>query len=274
MFITGEKFIELSDFVYNIRIPNHDDYYNLKNTFNKNDIENFDGIPIIYCHTHLVEILFSIIKNINKEIVLITHNSDNNIDEKLTRNFPSNIIKWYSQNVNIIHNRIESIPIGLENSIWFPNINKIQKIKDISNKKFKFENLLYINHNINTNPKERQEPYIIFKNKSFTTLVDGRNGQDFDSYVMNIKTHKFILSPNGNGIDTHRLWESLYIGTIPIVKNGINVGFYDELPICYVDDWNEINEDFLNKEYERIYNTKWNLEKLDFNFWKNKIKNV
>jgi len=272
-FIQGQKFWEMSNFIYNINVPFQEDYYNIKNTFNKNNIENFNGIPIIYCHTYLVEILFSLIRKLNKEIILLTHNNDVNIDERLILKLPNNVIKWYSQNVNVVDNRLESLPIGLENNKWFPHINKFEKIKNIINKKYNIKNLLYINHNINTNKKEREEPYIIFKDKKFVTLIEGRNGIDFDSYLECIKTHKFILCPNGNGIDTHRLWEVLYLGKIPIVKNGINVRFYDELPICYVDDWNEITEDFLNKEYERIYNTKWNLEKLDFNFWKNKIRN-
>jgi hypothetical protein len=40
-----------------------------------------------------------------------------------------------------------------------------------------------------------------------------------------------------------------------------------------VDEWSDITEDFLNKEYERIINTIWNLEKLNFKYWENKIKN-
>ena len=272
-FVTGEKFIKLSDFIYSIRLPGHDDYYNLNSTYNKIDIEKFNGIPIIYTHTHLVKALFQCIDNLDKDVILITHNSDNNVDEKLISNIPGNIVKWYTQNLNVNHFKIESIPIGLENSIWFPHIKKQEKMKEYENKKVEIKNLLYVNHNVSTNRKEREEPYIIFKDKSFVTLVEGKNGQDFDSYLNSIKSHKFILSPNGNGIDTHRLWESLYLGSIPIVKRGINTISYQDLPICYVDDWKEIDENFLNKEYERISNKKWNLEKLDFNYWKNKIIN-
>jgi hypothetical protein len=270
-FISGEKFIKLSDFIYSIRLPGHDDYYNLINTYNKIEIEKFERVPIIYCHTHISKALFSLIDNLDKDVILITHNSDNNIDEKLISNIPGNIIKWYTQNLNVNHFKIESLPIGLENKIWFPHINKQEKIKNILTKKIDNKNLLYVNHNINTNLKEREEPYIIFKDKNFVTLVEGKNGYDFDSYLTSIKSHKFILCPNGNGIDTHRLWEVLYLKSIPIVKRGINTLLYQDLPICYVDDWKEITEDFLNKEYKRINNTKWNLEKLDFNFWKDKI---
>ena len=270
-FISGEKFVEISNFVYSLVIPGVDEYYHYKNTYNKIEIENFKGVPVIYTHTHLAKALFQSIDKLDKDIILITHNRDDNVDEKLISRMPGNIVKWYTQNLNVNHFKIESLPIGLENKIWFPHINKQEKIKNYINKKIEIKNLLYVNHNISTNRKEREEPYIIFKDKNFVTLVEGRNGQDFDLYLTNIKSHKFILCPNGNGIDTHRIWETLYLKSIPIVKRGINTLSYQELPICYVDDWKEIDENFLNKEYERINNTKWNLEKLDFNYWKNKI---
>ena len=91
------------------------------------------------------------------------------------------------------------------------------------------------------------------------------------NYIDKIYNHKFVLSPEGNGTDTHRTWEILYLKSIPIEKRNINNQFFTDLPICFVDDWEEITEDFLNKEYDRINSIKWNLEKLDFNYWKNKI---
>jgi len=91
-------------------------------------------------------------------------------------------------------------------------------------------------------------------------------------YLDNIYNHKFILSPRGNGIDTHRKWEALYLKTIPIEVRNINNTFYEDLPICFVDDWSDITEEFLNSEYDRITNSEWNLEKLNMNYWVKKIK--
>jgi len=88
-----------------------------------------------------------------------------------------------------------------------------------------------------------------------------------------VKKHKFVLCPEGNGTDTHRTWETLYVGSIPIEKRNINNSFYQDLPICFVDSLSEINEDFLNYEFDRIKNTKWNLDKLNFSYWKDKIIN-
>ena len=89
-----------------------------------------------------------------------------------------------------------------------------------------------------------------------------------------LHSHTFVLCPQGNGLDTHRLWETLYVNSIPVVRKNINNKFYTDLPICIINDWHELNEDFLKKEFIRINKLKHNLDKLDFNFWKNKIESV
>ena len=132
-------------------------------------------------------------------------------------------------------------------------------------------NLVYVNYNIKNNLAKRIVPYELLKNKSYATIKYGLNGQMFDEYLEDIYDHKFVICPEGNGIDTHRTWECLYMNTIPIEKRNINNQFYTDLPICFVDDWEEINETFLENEYVRIKNIEWNLDKLDFNYWKNKI---
>ena len=37
-------------------------------------------------------------------------------------------------------------------------------------------------------------------------------------YLMTLGSHKFVLSPRGNGLDAHRTWEAMLVGAIPIVR--------------------------------------------------------
>lgn len=264
--ITGYDFQKLSDLIYSPEIKVNDDYNKIQNTFNINLLKNGS---IIYTHTMYVKDLLNIIKNQDKNVIIITHNSDMCIDNSYY--IPENVIKWYSQNVNVINFKVESIPIGLENKWWFINERKKEKML-LKLELFKdYYNLVYMNHNINTNIKERQKLYDLFQNKSWVTSRIGYNGQLFDDYLDNVYNHKFVICPEGNGIDTHRTWECLYLNTIPIEKININNQFYKDLPICFVNDWEEITEDFLEKEYIRITNMKWNIEKLDFNYWQKMI---
>jgi hypothetical protein len=269
-YIRGDKFWEIADFVFvpNVEIK-YKDYNLLKNNF---DLKKINDINIVYTHTFYVTFLFDLISGLRNKFIIITHNSDVNVDDKLSLLIPDNVIKWYAQNVDVINDRIESIPIGLENKKWHPNLKKEEKIRNIINIKKNEMNWLYINHNINTNSVERQKPYDLLSKFNWVTVFKGKNGQNFDDYLFSLYNHKFMLCPNGNGIDTHRLWESLYVNTIPIVKRGINVNYYNDLPICFVNDWEDINMNYLYEQYDFIIkNKKNNFNKLDFSYWKKKI---
>jgi len=270
-FIVGEKFYSVADFIFssNIIEDRNEDYNKQISTF---DIKKLKDVNIVYLHTMYKNQFFDIIRGLDNKFIIVTHNSDINI--RSAQNLPNNILRWYSQNVNCKDNRLFSLPIGLENSKWFPNLHKQLKLTNKVKFTKQIRKLVYINHNINTNLKERVEPYQLLNGKSFVTIEFGSNGQNYDNYIDQIYNHKFVICPEGNGIDTHRKWETLYLNTIPIEKRSINNSFYEDLPICFVNNWEEITEDFLNREYDRIINTKWNLDKLDMFYWLNQISEI
>jgi len=57
------------------------------------------------------------------------------------------------------------------------------------------------------------------------------------------------------------------MGSIPIVKKHIALDEFSDLPICWINDWNEVTEEFLEAEYKRITETSWNMEKLKMSYW-------
>lgn len=266
-FITGEKFKEVGDFTYSPGIRHRDDYDGLQNTFNKNGLKDLN---IVYTHTIYAMQLLDLISYIGKEFIVITHNADVNIDESFI--VPGNVKRWFAQNVNVINDKIESIPIGLENDRWFKHIRKKEKMEARIRTVKQNYNLVYMNHNIKTNPSERELPYRLFGNRPWVTSVRGVNGSGFDQYLDNVYNHKFMICPRGNGMDTHRLWECLYMGTVPIVKKDINNWFYNRLPILYVDEWEDVNEGMLIDKLPLYETGNWNKEMLTFNYWKNHIQ--
>lgn len=239
-----------------------------------------DNKKIFYRHTHDVNNFLKHEAPTTK-FILISHNSDGGIrinnhrwcdtDFNLA---PENLTKWFGQNIECKSEKLQSLPIGLENSEWVLRDNKIEKIKNIVNKEKNIKNLLYLNLNIETNPYERIMPYNILKDKNYATVEYGKNGYNFDSYLDNIYNHCFVICAPGNGFDTHRLWETLYCNTIPIHKRSINTSYYEDLPICFIDDWEQLSdENFLMKEYASIISKKYNKEKINFDYWANLILN-
>lgn len=63
---------------------------------------------------------------------------------------------------------------------------------------------------------------------------------------------KYVLVPRGNGLDTHRVYESMYFNAIPIVLTGQFDHFYEHLPVLIVQSWSEINEEYLRLNYVKL----------------------
>ena len=239
---------------------------------NKTKIKNGSKI---YVWGATINSIFNQLKNSNlKDIVLFSgdeDNSQNSNGNKEQHIPPPNIIKWHAQNAEVQNKFITPLPIGLCPP-WARgvcNAEQLQKtIIDIDRNK-----LLYLNFSNNTNQFQRLEIYnIVFNNTKYlnncTFAKKYLEKQEIFEYYKNIQQHKFVLCPPGNGKDTHRTWESLYLGAIPIVEDSVMNRFFAEyFPILIVDRWYDIDEQFLLKKYEELSNKIWRYDLLDCNNW-------
>ena len=74
---------------------------------------------------------------------------------------------------------------------------------------------------------------------------------DYETYMTNINNHKFICCPRGNGIDTYRFWESIFMGCVPIVESSPLDDLYSKVNCIIVDS-------FLNLKKEQLDNFIYN----------------
>ena len=87
-----------------------------------------------------------------------------------------------------------------------------------------------------------------------------------------MSTFKYNICPPGNGLDTHRFWESLMVNTIPIVVKTKFTSNLEKLgiPGLYIDKWSDLNN-FNDEELTNFYKEmieKNNFKKfLYYNFW-------
>jgi hypothetical protein len=190
------------------------------------------------------------------------------------------ILAWFGTNCDIeshVSSKFIPIPIGLAN-----NYNKfgntiimatVQKNSKSIIKKY----LLGLNFSINTNVQTRKKAYNPFKNKKYCKifLTDNHIGYtNFQAYLTDMASCKFIISPHGNGLDCYRTWEALLVGTIPIVKKSTLDPLYVNLPVIIVNDWSDITEEFLEQKYKEVDFSKYNLEKCYFKYWETLIKDT
>jgi hypothetical protein len=62
----------------------------------------------------------------------------------------------------------------------------------------------------------------------------------------NMIKYKYVISPQGNGLDCHRTWEALALGCIPIVKESPLDPLFRGLPVMIVNNWKDITQEMLD----------------------------
>lgn len=194
---------------------------------------------------------------------IITHNSDLPVNESVL-DFTKNLF-FFSQNVSFeIKNdsKIRQIPIGLENRSYLKN-GRLSDFKQKINLENKSTNIL-CSFNFDTN-KSRIDVFNTVKDHDLTVFCRYR---DHKNFINELSKFQFCFCPEGNGYDTHRFWESLMVGTMPIVKqsNFINNFFEHNIPMLVLKNWEDIY-DFDSKALDSIYNQ--NIETLKESYYLN-----
>lgn len=119
---------------------------------------------------------------------------------------------------------------------------------------------------ITPNTDQRRRPTGINRVKIIENLQKNgiKNGLiDHHVYFNTLPMYKFIVSPEGNGIDCHRHYEALMAGCIPIIeRNPLIEEKYKGCPILYTTDYSEITEEYLNTKYAEMLNTKYDFSRL------------
>jgi len=254
-FISGDTFRKYADHIFDE-----------STSFNPEDVKKNDTV---FINSDLIEVYFQIQHpKIGSKYFLISHNSDRNVDNNLTNLSDDKIIHWFAQNLVIKSNKITSIiPIGLENRRWL----KYGKKRWFNTRQ---EKTKYILSSFNTfnNYKERNEADIFAKK---SPIVDIKRFDKPSEYFNEASKYKFVLCPSGNGADTHRLWESQILKSLPILLNSNFSSNLKKLglPALYLDSWDELisySKTDLDKIYEKKINNNNQLIYLDY--WKKIIE--
>lgn len=177
---------------------------------------------------------------------------------------------------------VKPLPLGLTNctleSDIHPVFGDVRMMNALSDYSPVIHNQVYWNCSIHTAPHIRQPIYNYMCKLPFVTVGKTENTlEGRKQFLKDIKQHRFVVCPEGNGVDTHRLWETLYCGRIPIVKRSNAHSLLKELPICWVDDWTEVTLEWLESEYKRIttnFSMDKKIEMCTMNWWKKYIVNT
>jgi hypothetical protein len=195
------------------------------------------------------------------------------------------IIHWFSQNSIGQHPKLSKIPIGLDyhtmstnqSHPWGENMSPKSQENDlvlIKNSAASFQNrfpLIYSNCHFFTNSRfggDRIDAIhsipsdLVYYEESPQKRIDNWKTQS---------NFAFVLSPHGNGLDCHRTWEALVLGCIPIVKTSALDSLYIDLPVLIVKEWKDVSSELLQTTLAAFSKTDFNYEKLELNYWINRI---
>lgn len=237
-FLSGDTFRKCATFIY---------------TGNKFTLKKPE---IIFVQSDLLNNFQEDIGNIKKNFILISHNGDDLVDQKYYKILDNKyLLKWYSANVVLRNNKIIPIPLGLQNARYhlFGIIDDFKKLRIKEKKKMP---KIFCSFDTRTNPNKREPALKIL---SELIMIDVSNGLSAYEYREKLNNYMFQACPEGNGLDTYRAWESLYLNVIPIV---IKNDFYQQLnnfPALLLNDWSELKQ-YSENDLKKIYNSK--LEKL------------
>ncbi len=181
-----------------------------------------------------------------------------------------NILGWFTIHPHATHHeRVFPLPLGVIQYIEIYENREDMSKKFHAYRKAKKTKLLYSNFTDWRMP-ERTKIRESFRNKSFCTTSEGR--LRFHIFIEEMAQHKFTLSPPGLGSDCYRVYESLLMGSIPIVQHSHIDHLYEGLPVLFIDSWDQVTEEFLNKKYAEIRSKKYNPEKLFMEYWLDYIR--
>lgn len=280
MIITGEKIQNecdlyigrLEDFRFNPFIINQKNKQVVIDKVETYELLN-KNINLLFCYTHILDIernrLIHILNLIKTPFCLIFHNSDGGFKQQDIDLFKiKNLKKIFTQNLEIEpQENLIPIPIGIANRMWpHGNISIWNIVLSNSHSILKTNNIFF-NFTISTNKTKRTKCYDIISKKGIENLPN----RDYQSYLYLLSSYKFAICPEGNGLDTHRLWESLYLKTIPICLKNPITNYYSKLfPIYLLDDWNDLDlnklDHFYNESLQNWEKTNYR-DNLNFNYF-------
>lgn len=219
-------------------------------------IERCREAKVIFLYTHLM-LYFKryIAPRLEAPFVLIAHNSDNGVglDDLDFLNHPF-LDRCWAQHAETAHTRLSPLPSGMANRQW--GATRTEKIVATA-RHIRKDKLLYAN----VNPTHPSRAHAL-QMASRVTGATVESNVEFEHFVTELARHKFCLCPRGNGIDSHRFWESLYLDCIPVIVRADWISAYSEFPVVLLNSWDELPFVDWRHAYIRIKSTPHRFEGL------------
>jgi hypothetical protein len=230
-------------------------------------------ISIYVCSSALENFVKDSMNKITYKFVVVTGDSDMEVHVdcffvKTLLNNP-NLIHLYSQNGWGNHDKFTKIPIGIDYHTFIrphnPPIKQeelLTRIKNSSKPFYERECLCFVNFGGYWGDR-----IIAHKEIPKDLIYEMKVGTPRE-IIWKLQTrYSFVISPVGQGLDTHRTWEALILGCIPIIRKNPIVEVFKDLPVLMVNKWSDITKELLETTIKKFKTKKFNYDKLNRSYW-------
>jgi hypothetical protein len=223
------------------------------NSVDELDIRPYDTI---FINAMLLEENISKLLKCKTPFHLVTGNSDFEIKPRRIALLLSldNLITWAGHNLWKLADNMLTIPIGFsetgqnrpQSEVW-PDTSAYEKDMKI-----------VLTPLSNTNAERHSINLDKFKNvKKYIEKVP------YFNYLEILAKSEYSICPRGNGVDTHRVYESIAMNSVPIVRPGMLSSLYQDLGCIEIENWDALDETALTLN-------KLNRDAIYLDYWKNK----
>ncbi len=177
------------------------------------DTQKLASAQVVFLYEDLfADALPQILEELKSVRLLVLHNADTEPCAEKMRIF---LERWpaahiYAQNNSTQHPRIHCLPMGIQNRMWRQGDLEVCAAADTEK-----QYLALASHFAATHPVRAELVRVLTERPFEGLFLSPRCSQQ--DYFRNLLTSAFSFCPPGNAHDTHRLWESLFCGSIPIV---------------------------------------------------------
>ncbi len=245
------------------------------------------------------EFVDTIFPKITKKIAIITGNAIQSVpvsvlgSSQSARRFldDDRLAGAWIQNLDIKHPKAFPLPLGLDfhnlhintHGPWHRNSHvqspneQERQIKTIAEEALPFaqrQPAVFTHFTVETQPVVRSEWLDYFEDQSFAQTPTG--SIERSELWRKMAGAQFVASPPGAGMDCHRTWEALVLGSVPIIQRFPHMaGMFEDLPVWQVENVSEVTPENLQlKAHEvsaKLEENQYNFRKLTVGWWKEQL---
>jgi len=226
-----------------IDLPDHNNTHLY--TYQAFDVNTIKFGDVVYIKCDLVDHFIKFIyPTIHTSVILLSGVGDIPVifnDSMISILNDDKLIAWAGHNILSDHPKIIHIPFGVPHPVFFDhNIlnNSVKNRVEFNNKNSKvfirYMSKTHISRSIDLDHLSKNDLYTIVNKK-----------QSYSDYLQSINENKFALVIRGAGYEIHSFWETLLMGSVPILLTSCRDKFYSKFPCIIVNSYDEINKDLL-----------------------------